>query len=308
MQNTKRLFLSRIVMAVAACILLFAAATKYLMIMGEPILSKSFWQSREFYIIHVFLTTGLGIWLLCGLFKKAAWLLSILAFSVFILDNIYKIVVGSASCGCFGRVEVNPWITMTVINIPLLLLLIYFRPVGLKLFPPPWPSADHFFGTAIPTFLLLGLIVFTSVSYIPPEKTQDYEVIDHQAWIGSEFEMLDQIDVADSLRDGLCVILFYHNNCPNCREAIPVYSEMYDTMSAFGDQTKFAFIEMPPYGDASESPIPDDTSCIVGRLDDTKKWLAATPLLVVTENGIVLKSWEAEVPMDFDALMESVFE
>lgn len=308
MEQKNRLILNRIVMWIAGLVLLFAATTKYLMIMNAPILSKSFWQSRDFFLIHIFLTTGLGIWLLCGLFRKAAWLLSVLTFTVFILDTGYKIAIGAASCGCFGRVELNPWITMLAINVPIMALLLCFRPSGEKLLPPPWPRAAHFFGTAVPTFLLLALIVFTALSYTPPLETDEYKVIDHQGWVGSEFEMLEQIDVADSLHDGMCVVLFYHNDCPNCREAIPVYSEIYDEISSFGDTTKFAFIEMPPYGDPSDSPIPDDTQCITGRVDETKKWYAATPLLVVIEDGVVLKSWESEVPMDFDTLMESVFE
>jgi thiol-disulfide isomerase/thioredoxin len=306
MELKTRIILNRVVLWITAAVLLFASATKYIMIMNEPILSKSFWQSREFFIISVVLTAGLGIWLICGMFRKAAWLLAILAFAVFILDSIYRIIIGSASCGCFGRVEVNPWITLLAINIPIMALLLLFRPINEKLLPPPWPRANHFFGTAVPTFMLLAVIVFSSLNYAPPTENDRYKVIDHQAWIGEEFEMLEQIDVADSLREGLSVILFYHNDCPNCREAIPVYSEFCEQL--VGSGTNVAFIEMPPYGDPAQSPVPVDSQCITGELDDTKKWYAASPLLVVTENGIVIKSWESEVPMDFDTLMESVFE
>lgn len=308
MEHKTQLLLNRMVMAVASAVLLFAAVTKYWMVMTEPVLPVRFWESREFYIIHIFLITGLAIWLVCGLFRKAAWLLAITAFTVFIFDTLYKAIVGEVSCGCFGRVQVNPWLTLFAINVPVLILLLAFRPRGEKLLPPSWPSAKHFFAVAIPTFILLGVIVFTAIKFVPPTETHDYKVVDHQAWVGTELEMLSQIDVADSLREGFCLILFYHNDCPNCREAIPVYSQMYDEILAQGDPAKFAFIEMPPYGDPAQSPVPVDTKCITGFLDDTKRWYAATPLLVVTEDGIVLKSWEAEVPMDFDTLMESVFE
>ncbi len=306
-QKTKSL-LNRIVMAIAAAVLLFAAATKYWMIMTEPILSRGFWESRDFYIINIFLITGLGIWLVCGLFRKTAWILAIIAFTVFIVDTLFMGIVGEVSCGCFGRVTVNPWVTLFAINIPIIILLLLFRPSGEKLLPPPWPSSIHFFGVAAPTFILLGVIVFTAVNYQPPAATAQYKVIDHDAWIGSEFEMLSQIDVADSLREGFCIVLFYHNDCPTCRDAIPVYSQMYDEISADGDMTKFAFIEMPPYGHKADSPIPEGTNCIVGKLDDTRRWYAATPLLVVVHDGIVVKSFEYEVPLDFDSLMESIFE
>lgn len=308
MKQKTKILLNRCVMALASAILLFAAATKYLMIMTEPVLSLGFWGSRDFLIINIFLTTGLGIWLVCGLFRKAAWLLAIIAFFVFILDTAYKGVVGAASCGCFGQVEMNPWLTLLAINLPMLVLLLAFRPLGEKLLPPPWPSIKHFCGVAVPTFILLGVILFTAFGYEPPRETPSYKIVDHEGWIGTDFEMLSQIDVADSLRHGLCVILFYHNDCPNCREAIPVYSRMYDEITAQGNEAIFAFIEMPPYGASEDSPVPPGTNCITGRLDNTKKWYAATPLLVITEDGIVLKSFEYEVPMDFDSLMQSIFE
>ncbi len=308
MELKTKLMINRLVMAIAAAILLFAAITKYSMIMTEPILSRGFWESRDFFIIHIFLTTGLGIWLVCGLFRKAAWLLALMAFTVFIGDTLYRGIIGEVSCGCFGRVVVDPWLTLFAINVPMVVLLLLFRPIGEKLLPPPWPSARHFFAVAIPTFILLGVILFTAFNYLPPAQTDQYKVIDHQEWIGTEFEMLRQIDVADSLRDGLCLVLFYHNDCPTCREAIPVYSQMYDEITAEGNTTKIAFIEMPPYGAATDTPIPVDSRCIAGRLDDTMKWYAATPLLVVIEDGIVIKSFEYEVPLDFDSLMESIFE
>ncbi len=306
--NKNYILLNRLAMVIAATVLLFAAATKYIMIMTAPIISVSFSQSREFMLISIFLTTGLGIWLVCGLFRKAAHLLAILAYSVFVLDNIYKIVIGSASCGCFGRVEVSPWITIFAVNIPILLLLFIFRPVGEKLLPPPFPKAAHFFAAAIPTFLLLALIVYTALAFEPPKATDNYRLVDHQSWIGSEFEMLSQIDVADELRSGFCLVLFYHNDCPNCREAVPVYSRMYDDFFADDDTTKIAFIEMPPYGNPAESPVPPDTQCITGTLDTTIKWYAASPLLVVIEDGVVLRSWDYVVPLTFDELMEGVFE
>ena len=307
MKSKAYIITNRIVMYLAAVILLFAATTKYIMVMSVPVLSAGFFQSREFIIINIFLTTGLGIWLLCGLFIKAAHLLAILAYSVFALDNLYKILIGSASCGCFGRVEVNPWLTLLAINIPMLILLVSFRPVGEKLFPPPFPKASHFFGTAIPTFLLLAVLVYSSLTFTPSVSTETYRLVDHDSWVGTEFEMLLQIDVADELREGFCIILFYNNDCPNCREAVPIYSNMYDEMFSGDGSTKIAFIEKPPYGNPADSPVPSDTQCITGKLDTTLKWYAASPLLVVIEDGIVLKSWDYEVPLDFDELMEGVF-
>jgi hypothetical protein len=42
--------------------------------------------------------------------------------------TLYKAVTGAASCGCFGSVHVNPWITLFAIDLPALLALSIFRP------------------------------------------------------------------------------------------------------------------------------------------------------------------------------------
>lgn len=299
--------ISMVVMAIASIVLLFASATKYWMIMTKPTLSLNFWDSREFIIIQIFLTTGLGIWLICGLFRKAGWLLAVLAFIVFILDSTYKGIVGADSCGCFGEVAVNPWVTVFAINLPILALLLIFRPKHEKLLPPPFPSAKHFFSVAIPTFILLGAIVISTLAYEPPQKSAKYAIVDHEGWIGTEFEMLSQIDIAESLSDGLCVIMFYRINCSVCHEMMPIYIKMNEQAKLSGMQASFAFIQMPPYGDTPQE-IQHQTECLTGTLDESKKWYTATPLLVVIEDKIVLKSWENEIPASFDELLEAIFQ
>jgi hypothetical protein len=41
--------------------------------------------------------------------------------------TLYKAITGAASCGCFGSVQVNPWITLFAIDLPALLALSIFR-------------------------------------------------------------------------------------------------------------------------------------------------------------------------------------
>ena len=173
---------NNIVMAVAGVFLIVAAALKANQILTEPILTKGFWESWLFLVIQIPLEFGLGIWLVCGLFRKAAWLLAALAFGAFIFITGYKALAGDASCGCFGTVHVNPWITLLTIDLPLFILLLVFRPQGEKLLPPPWPSAKHFFGVAIPAVIFLATLAAVLVFNKPPEKTDTYEVIRPDQW------------------------------------------------------------------------------------------------------------------------------
>jgi hypothetical protein len=64
------------------------------------------------------LELALSVWLLSGLFKKGAWLAALVCFSFVSMITHYKAVTGAASCGCFGSVQANPWITLFTIGLP----------------------------------------------------------------------------------------------------------------------------------------------------------------------------------------------
>jgi thiol-disulfide isomerase/thioredoxin len=243
---------------------------------------------------------------------------------VFIGVTLQKGIAGVESCGCFGQIHINPWITLLAIDIPLFSGLLAFRPIGQKLLPPPWPSLKHFFGISVPTFILLGALVPILTLNKPPEKTEKYEVVRPEEWTrkestkkysakhknaesldeemtngkvhGEEWPLLKYIDIADSLRSGIVVVLLYHYDCPDCIQAIPLYDQMGRDLSDNEEAIRIAFIEVPPYGPSEESPIPGETLCLEGRLDPSKKWYFTTPLVVLIVDCSVVKSWEVEVP------------
>lgn len=169
-------------MAVAGAFLIVAGTLKSYQLLTEPIISNGFLGSWLFFVIQIPLEFGLGIWLVCSLFRKVAWLVATIAFGGFIGVTSYLVLIGASSCPCFGTVHVNPLITLCAIDIPLFLLLLVFRPKDDKFLPPPWPSAKHFFGVAIPTVIFLVTIVPVLVFNKPPERTEKYEVIRPDQW------------------------------------------------------------------------------------------------------------------------------
>ena len=314
---------NRIVMAVTGLVLLFAVVTKSHQLLTEPIISKGFWESWAFFLVQILLELGLGIWLLCGLFRKAGWLIAVLSFGGFIAVTLQKALTGVQSCGCFGTVEVDPLVTLLSLEIPLFLGLLIFRPKGEKLLPPPWPSAKHFFGVAIPTFVLIAAIVPVLIFNKPPDEGDDYAVVRPEEWTqpdhpqtpndvtgieqtAAEWPMLDYIDIADSLRSGIVIVLLYHYDCPECAEAIPLYEQMNRNLAGNYETVNIAFIEVPPYGPASEDLVPPETTCLKGKLDASKKWYFTTPLVVVTLDGSVVKSWEDKAP-ELNEILDAVF-
>ena len=297
---------NKIVMFIAGTVLIIASVLKVHQLLTEPIISAGFWESWLFTVIQIPLEMGLGIWLVSGLFKKAGWLLATIAFTGFIGITIAKWWTGAASCGCFGVVLVKPWITLTVIDIPLFILIAVFRPKGEKLLPPPWPSAKHFFGVAIPTFIILVATVSVLVFNKPPDSTGKYEVVKPETWpIGNspdpnnptnKWPLLAHIDIADKISAGFVVAFLYHYDCPECRQAIPDFEQINQVLSGNPDISGVAFIEIPPYGSADENPVKPDTACLSGKLDTGKKWFVKTPLIVLLKNGSCLHYWQGELP------------
>jgi thiol-disulfide isomerase/thioredoxin len=310
LDNSSMKIANQIVAVVAGLVLIVASVLKIHQLLTEPIISKGFWESWEFFLIQIPLELGLGIWLVCGLFRKAAWMLAVLAFGLFIAVTLQKGLSGAESCGCFGRVKVNPWITLSAIDIPLFLGLVVFRPKGLKLLPPPWPKAAHFFGVAIPTFIAFGIIMPVLIFNKPPDKTDKYEVVRPAEWISQarnhkEWSMLKHIDIASSLQSNIVIVVFYSIGCDTCHEAIPLYDRFSRDMAGNEDALRFAFIEIPPYASDKDSIVPVDTPCLRGRLDSSKKWYMQTPLVVVVQDGVAVKFWEGEIPQ-LDEILNAV--
>jgi thiol-disulfide isomerase/thioredoxin len=298
---------NKVVMFVAGAMLLIASILKSHQLLTEPILSKGFWESWQFFVIQIPLELGLSIWLLSGLFRKGAWLIATFSFGFFIAVTLHKGLIGAASCGCFGRVHVNPWITLTTIDIPIFIALLLFRPVGYKLLPPPWPSAKHFFSIAILTVVLLGVLVPVLALNKPPIKTDTYEVLKPEEWISNQMPLFGHIDIGDVLMEGISFILFYHYDCPNCQEAIPIYDQMAKDYEVFEQGIQFAFIEGPPFAEPEDNIVPPETVCFTGQLDEEKEWIFISPLMVLTIDGIVIKSWEVETP-EFEEILEALSE
>ena len=139
------------------------------------------------------------------------------------------------------------------------------------------------------------------------EATDDNEIIEDSAV--EEWPLMEHIDIADtnSLRAGITIILLYHYDCPDCEILIPLYDEMSREFAGSEDAIRFAFIEIPPYGPAQESPVPQDTHCLTGKLDTSQEWLIESPLVVVTWDGLLVEKWKEGQSPDPNEILDAIF-
>ena len=289
-----------IIMRLLGGLLLAAAVLKGWQLLAEPVANKDLWTYRPFLVLTVEFELALGIWLLSGLLKKAAWLAALLCFSAFTIVTLYKGLTGAESCGCFGTVLVNPWITLLVIDVPAVILLAIFRRKGEKLLA--WPSLPHFATTAALGIIVLGVTAPVLILNEPAAVTSSYEVLEPETWVGKKLPILQHIDIADLLKEGMWLVLLYHYDCPDCARAMQIYENIAREVSGNEDFMQIAFVEVPPYG---RNPVSTDSPCVLGRLANVKEWFLTTPAVALLEDGRTKRAWEGEVPT-FQMIIESM--
>jgi hypothetical protein len=125
---------------VVGCFLLAAAGLKADGIAFDPLAEDSFFGSPALLVASLEVEVLIGFWLLTGWRITSAWASALALFSVLAAVSLYMAIVGQRSCGCFGRVSVNPWFTF-VLDVAFLAALLVCRPR--PMFPallPSWPQ------------------------------------------------------------------------------------------------------------------------------------------------------------------------
>ncbi len=295
---------SNIVLKLLGLLLLTGAVLKGWQLLTEPMANSDIWTNRAFLIVTVQFEIALGIWLLSGLFKKAAWLAVISCFSLFSFITLYKGLTGAASCGCFGSIHVNPWITLACIDLPAVAALAIFRPKNLDFRRPlafftPRPGVIRFAAV-----LLLGLnaaCVSTVILVLnePALVTSRYEVLEPTEWPGKQLPILDHIDIKDKLSEDNWLILLYHHDCYDCVEVIAKVEHMYRELDDNDDCLQLAIVAVRLFDTA-----PLKTNCCPGQLAETKEWFVTTPAIALLENGKVQSVWEEQIPNSIELFQE----
>jgi hypothetical protein len=255
---------------VLAIVLLAAAGLKAHQLATEPVVGSGLLHSRPLLIAAVEFELFFGLWLLAGIWPGRTWLAALGCFILFACVAFWKALSGEASCGCFGRVPVNPWYTF-VLDTFFVVALLLFRPVprvrhsetrseespsslagegkgeryaALKQLLRASVVVVAWLAVGIPAALAMGTYRETTLSDAG-EVTADGKIIvlNPGSWVGKKFPLLDYIDIGGRLKEGKCLILLYHHDCPKCQEAI----RNLPTIAGDYGAEQVAYVEMPPY-------------------------------------------------------------
>jgi hypothetical protein len=250
----------------------------------------------------------LGLWLVSGLYKRLAWAAALACFCFFSCVTLYKALSGASSCGCFGKVEVNPWYTL-ILDVSAVAALLIFRPdlrrgqLALRYRGRLLATVLAAIAIGVPAGILMG-------SYRPEQIAPDGSVarpgrvvaLAPEEWIGKKFPLCEQIDVGQRLATGKWIVLFHRHGCPVCEKALATYRKMARDIDLSHSSVGVALIEVPTTHHDSPTTPPAGDLCLQGSLRDTNKWFIETPAVVLLADGNVLAAWEGEAPQPENVL------
>jgi hypothetical protein len=136
-QRLKGLSLGTWIRLSLAVVLIVGFATKLLSLDYQPIHAVQ--QFSFFYHVAAILELFLAIWLIIFMYPRICLVCIALFFCLGIIHNLYLVIQGETSCGCFGAVQVPPIVSIgiDVICIALCIAALSYSPINNLRFNDP---------------------------------------------------------------------------------------------------------------------------------------------------------------------------
>ena len=216
-------------------LLLGATALKGYQLATEPVVGTGLLNSRWFLMATVEFELFFGLWLLAGVFPRSTQVVAIGCFALFGFVSLWKALGGEATCGCFGNMSVNPWLTASF-DWVIVISLLCCRPKGLTApFNVDFKQVGVRLVGVFAIWLLVGVPAGFAMGGYPEATLSDAGtiigdgkiiILKPETWTGKRFPLLGQIDIGDRLSNGLWLVLLHSHNCSACREAASGYESL----------------------------------------------------------------------------------
>jgi len=244
------------------------------------------------------------MWLLPSLARP----LGLLMLAIFMPILVGDVAMGASSCGCFGSIQVNPWVTLVLdVSFFVGILVLGRRAPGLRWQPTlpavrvliagMWTIASFVLGfgplTAKPAQVPVAAAEEVPVATGEPRPassaalpSEGYYVPEYGSWVGQRFLDLEiagwiQGLPAEELQTGLDYVLFYRKDCEHCHELMQVFFtsplEIPTVAVAIPERTGWPDVRLPF----------DCEECRMAELPAGVDWFIQTPVLVRLNEGVV---------------------
>ena len=282
-----------------AFVLLVAPLLKAHQAVTEPASTLGLLGSAPVLICLVWFELLLGCWILAGLYGRVTRWIVVAAFGFFAVAALVLALHGSESCGCFGRVRVNPWYTFAFDTAAALAVASCPGPA-----PPPRSmrgSPRRLIVSCALAICLGGSATWAILAHAPQvidvtgvgQDVGAIVVLEPETWEGKSFPLIPYLDLdvpMARLNEGRWIAVIFRNDCSHCRSVVP---ELWAWASGRAG-VHVAFVEMPPYAGPGDSLLAGasrlSSRIAVGRMSDRQQWFAQTPVLAELEGGIVRRA------------------
>ncbi len=237
----------------------------------------------------VALESALGLWLVSGVHPRLSRWAAALAFAGFACVAAAKVAAAEESCGCFGRVRVDPRLTLAL-DVGAAVALAY---------PSPRDRESRLKAARRLAYVLLLPATALTPSLMALARqgaaTQTPEgdvfgggtvVLRPERWIGAPLPLLDRIDRGDDLRRGEWYVVFHRHGCPACEEIRPRLRRKARDLASVPGSTRIALVELPPRGEPTTDAADPWLSA---SLDGGRTYHVNTPLILHLKDSAVVR-------------------
>jgi hypothetical protein len=276
----------------AAAVLLVAAGLKGLLLKSTPVLPDESLVERWGPIALIGFELGWAAILLLRIQAEAARFASIALFATLALVSVGNGLKGEASCGCFGIVQVNPWLTC-VLDLVLLMAFAVSRPPSSRVESSPWGFRSFLQALAVAcllAFVAASLLLERSrpvAVSLGEGNDQDSKLVLLQPsrWIGKPFTLAKHFEEEFPIHQGRWKTYFVREGCPTCHRLVSRLRQAPDPDRSI----QRVFVVLPKVQTAATPTfIGTEDAAAVIHLDRRKTWIGRVPFELMLENGVVV--------------------
>lgn len=259
------------------------------------------------YVLRLSIAGELAIAGLMVLVPRLARPAGLALLGLFIPVLVGDLMVGASSCGCFGAVEVSPWVSLAIDG-GLLAGLWYFGAKApslrvSKMLPTVpivvaglWVVLSFMVGFSVGgTANGNGVTEENGVATVTELPADGFYLPEYEAWIGQKWSDLDISNWIEGAVpghvEGIEYLMFYRLDCEHCHELM----EAWFSGPLFAPTVAVSIPDRAGYPTENLQPF-SCPECALAELPAGIDWFFQTPVLVRLEDGVV--QCAAEVTAD----------
>jgi dolichol-phosphate mannosyltransferase len=236
--------------------------------------------------LHAFGELTLAGLLLSGFVPRMVALAAVFTFVLYAIYASFLVLTGTSECGCFGRLGVSPWISLSL-N---LFVLTFWVLMSGTTRGKPNVRLQGVWAAALCITIIGAAATGRSVAQATTAAItgRHYEVLQPQKWLGAQLPIMDAISIGDVLASGEWILVLHNSECASCREIHREFEDIDIPNSPDEGGPRLAFIEVGYKDTPLTNPIrAQRRNYEIGWLSPDVNWVAPVPTVISLADGVV---------------------